>query len=313
VIVYTDSTTFADRILEEPLEWQPASSVADEEVVRDAPLLAELFPGRLVKVGSFASAGLWQRLLLAERAEHSQWEKLGDLARREALLCDGILCVAGSGKGFRGHKDRAWVALAGNVHMSAYLAPQLSMRDVGVGCTILPTLAVVDAIDSLPGLAGKADIKWVNDVLIEGRKVAGAIAQTHCVGEMLKDVIMGIGVNVETSPKAPTDIFVPDVTSLRDHAQAPEECTLKHFWPRLARSLRLRYQALRDGKRPQLLEDYRKRSVITGRQVAVFADNNGSAGEELARGKVIAIGDNLELHLEDRYKPVTRGRLALLD
>lgn len=313
MIVYTDSTAFADRILEEPLEWQPACSAADEKVVRDAPLLAEIFPGRPVHVGRFASAGLWRRLLLTERAEHSQWAKLGDLARREAPLCDGILCVAGSGKGFRGHKDRAWVALSGNVHMSAYLAPQLSLRYVGVGCTILPTLAVVDAIDTFPGLQGKAGIKWVNDVLIKGHKVAGAIAQTHCVGEMLKDVIVGVGVNVETSPEAPTDIFVPAVTSLREHARAPEECTLRQFWPRLARSLRLRYQALRDGKLPELLDDYRRRSIITGRQVAVFADDNGGAGEELARGKVIAIGNQLELHLEHRHKPVTKGRLALLD
>ena len=97
MIVYTDSIAFADRILEEPLEWQPASAAADE-VDRDAALLEALFPGRPVQVGSFTSAGLWQRLLLAERAEHSQWEKLGDLARREAPLCDGILCVAGSGR-----------------------------------------------------------------------------------------------------------------------------------------------------------------------------------------------------------------------
>jgi biotin-[acetyl-CoA-carboxylase] ligase BirA-like protein len=312
VIVYTDSPVFADGILEDPLEWRPASAAAGV-VDRDAAMLEELFPDRAVQVGSFPSAGLWQRLLLAERTEHSQWEKLGDLARRDVPLCDGILCLAGSGEGFRGHKDRSWVATAGNVHMSAYLAPRLSMRRVGVGCTILPTLAVIDAIETIPGLEGKAGIKWVNDVLIDGRKVAGAIAQTHCVGEMLKDVIVGVGVNVETTPKAPTDIFVPGVTRLRDHARDPGECTRKRFWPRLARALRLRYQDLRDGKLPQLLDDYRQRSVITGRQVAVFADDDGGADEELARGKVIAIGDHLELHLEDRFKPLTRGRLALLD
>jgi biotin-[acetyl-CoA-carboxylase] ligase BirA-like protein len=311
MIVYTDSTTFADQMLQEPLSWTPVT-VSTPRAVRDSPLLEEFFPDGPVQMGRFQSAGLWRRLILIERQQRSQWERLGSLARRGARLSDGILCLAGWGEGFRGLKDRIWVGEPGNVHMAAYLSSHLPIAEVGAGFSILPTLAVLDTIDLVPGLRGRAQIKWVNDVVIDDRKVAGVLTQTQCVGDLLKDVIMGLGVNVETRPEAPTDRFVPAVASLREFAASPEACTQKRFWPWLARAVRLRYQDLRAGRLARLLDDYRSRSIIIGRPVAVYDDSTASQ-PEIASGKVTAIGDNLELHLEGQSKPVTRGRLALLE
>ena len=73
----------------------------------------------------------------------------------------------------------------------------------------------LDAIDAL-GQAPR--IKWINDVLLGGRKVSGVITSTVAKGECIEHAVLGIGVNVATTPKFPSGKFVQPPGSLRELA-----------------------------------------------------------------------------------------------
>ena len=67
----------------------------------------------------------------------------------------------------------------------------------------------------------------------------------------------------------------------------------------------------RSGQKSELIDRYRERSVVVGKEVRVCVDDASSPSKTIAEGKVQNIGDNLELYLAGRDAPVTRGRLIL--
>jgi BirA family biotin operon repressor/biotin-[acetyl-CoA-carboxylase] ligase len=168
---------------------------------------------------------------------------------------------------------------------------------------------VVDAIDAIPGLERSAGIKWVNDILIDGAKVGGVLAYTQSVGGAISGAVLGIGVNVETEPDIEPTPFVPRAGTLRSEAPRPEACTQQSFFAALAAALDTNYRRLIAGEYEALLERYRERSLVIGRQVTLCAEEPGPELDVIAQGRVTRIGDGLELAIEGYERPFTKGRL----
>jgi biotin-(acetyl-CoA carboxylase) ligase len=78
----------------------------------------------------------------------------------------------------------------------------------------------------------------------------------------------------------------------------------------LIRLLSENYLALLNGGYPQLLDIYRKRSCVVGKEVTICHDE---PCQETVTGTVENIGENLELYLKERDEPIVRGRLILND
>lgn len=279
----------------------------------DHRLTEALLQGSGIWTARWGGGELWRRLIVAEVAPRSQYDTLIDLCRGDTALPGGILCLAGSGSDFHGQRGRSWSSVPGNIHLSVLLAPRLPVSRIGVGFSLLPAVAMVDCIDAVPGLQGRAGIKWVNDILVERAKVAGFLAHTQSLGGQLSHAVLGIGLNVESTPVIPADSFVSKAASLREFADRPGSCTLGVVLARLLRDLEARYLQLHGGGLDALREAYRGRSVVLGRQVSIREEGSLGEGAEIARGRVAGIGEALELVLEGREEPVTRGRLILLD
>lgn len=310
MVVYTDTISFADRVI--PPARKSWAAPTDQRT--DAQRLCESFyPSNRFHQSSLESVLLWKYLFLVESAPRSHYDLLIELARGGNALPDGVLCLAESGDKFHGFKGRAWAACPGNIHLSAHLAPGRPIAQYGVGFTILAAVSVADTIDSIPGLNARAGIRWVNDILIEGSKVCGVVAYTQTVNGTVSAAIIGIGLNVETKPSVAPTPFVPRAGALRDFASDPSAITQGLVFDKLIRTLDRNYRLLLDGKNGILLDRYRERSLILGRQVTICSDESGSESEIIAAGRVRGIGENLELFLEGASKPVWRGRLILED
>jgi biotin-(acetyl-CoA carboxylase) ligase len=201
--------------------------------------------------------------------------------------------------------------LEGNIHLSAFLAPGQKVDHFGVGFTILSAVSVVETIDFMEGLEKKASIKWVNDILIANAKVSGVLAHTQSQGEIVTSAVLGIGINVESTPHVERDPFVPGVASLRDFVPSSNKCNQRLVFNKLAPCLDRNYRLLLSGEYLRLLDFYRQRSQVIGREVSVYPDLGGVTSEELVSGRVISIGENLELYLEGVKTPVSKGRLVL--
>jgi len=103
-------------------------------------------------------------------------------------LPDGAVAVAEHQTAGRGRLGRRWEEAAGtSVLCSVLLRPPPERNPPEI--SLVAALAASDAVDETAGM--ETQIKWPNDVLLEGRKVAGVLA------EMREDaVVVGIGLNV---------------------------------------------------------------------------------------------------------------------
>lgn len=78
--------------------------------------------------------------------------------------------------------------------MSVYLTPKFVKADEQFRLTELAALAVKQSVDEL--LPSQSTIKWPNDILVEGRKIAGILIESTVQKNQLARCIIGIGINV---------------------------------------------------------------------------------------------------------------------
>lgn len=123
-----------------------------------------------------------------------------DVAYKKALQGEsaGAVVVAESQTQGRGRLGRRWQSPKSGLYMSIILNPELSNEDSGV------TLVAAECVAKIIG--GAVTIKPPNDIMLNGKKVAGVLAE-------MKDghLILGIGINVNTLlkdlPEGATSIF----------------------------------------------------------------------------------------------------------
>jgi BirA family transcriptional regulator, biotin operon repressor / biotin---[acetyl-CoA-carboxylase] ligase len=103
-----------------------------------------------------------------------------------------------AGRGRRGH---AWASPYGNLYLSLILRPAYSLgRAAQLG--FVAALAVGDTLDAVAGGLQGLSYKWPNDVLVNGRKIAGILLESELrEGEIPEFVILGVGVNLASSPQ----------------------------------------------------------------------------------------------------------------
>lgn len=255
----------------------------------------------------------WRFGLVSEHARNSQYDAVCDLGRNNTILPDGLFCVAGSGDKFHGQRGRSWDSPPGNIYLTAHFAPEKQIDGFGVAFPILAAVSVVETIDSIPGLRGKAGIKWVNDIFLNEKKVSGFLACNHNIQGAVSSVTIGIGLNVSAAPTLKPTPYVPGATSLIDHCGDSQAISPALLLPILLTRLWKNYEIIIAGKYRQLLDIYRRRSIIIGRDVKIMSDPHETDQPEktIAEGIVSRIGDNLELYLEGRTEPIIQGRLIL--
>ena len=122
---------------------------------------------------------------------------------------DVALVVADEQSAGRGRGGRKWYTPAGSalafsvVLCSAGQIGQLHEYQNTVRLNGLGALAVCQALQKKYQLPAK--IKWPNDILVNGKKLAGVLAEAHWIGNELAGVVLGIGINVATASIPPAD------------------------------------------------------------------------------------------------------------
>jgi len=275
-------------------------------------LIHRLYGDKSVYRSASRVPGRWQYAFFVKSAPSSHFDLLVELSQGGFPLPEGILCIAGSGRHFHGQKGRPWTAQEGNIHLSIYFSPGKKIDHYHAGLPVLSAVSIVQTIDTIEDLKGLAKIKWVNDVQIQGAKVAGFLVHTHSVQDRITSVILGIGLNVEKTPHVTSDDFVPKVGSLKEFLPSHSAVSRKKILEHLLESLDKNYALLLDGQYKKLLDFYRKRSLVIGREVQIFSDIPNKKHLSISSGTVEQIGNNLELWMEGQKKPVTDGRLVLI-
>lgn len=106
----------------------------------------------------------------------------------------GTLFVANEQTNGRGRKGRSWETPKGtSIAMSFLLRPSSGIENIS-GLTILSAVAVAKALKDAAGI--DAQIKWPNDVVVNGKKICGILTEMSSEGTDINYVVVGIGVNI---------------------------------------------------------------------------------------------------------------------
>ena len=200
---------------------------------------------------------------------------------------EGTVVVAAAQTAGRGRSGKSFLSPAGTgLYMSVLLRPQLAMGDALL-ITTAAAVAVAHAVERVAAVT--AQIKWVNDVYVDGKKVCGILTEGALDLENggLRYAILGIGINI----CPPAGGFPPELAPI---AGALTETGGEALRAPLAAAVLDEFFALY----PHLTEkpfydDYVSRSLLTGRQIEVLR-----GGMHLP---AMALGIDRDLHLRVRY------------
>jgi BirA family transcriptional regulator, biotin operon repressor / biotin---[acetyl-CoA-carboxylase] ligase len=135
-------------------------------------------------------------------------------ARRlaEQRAQEGEVVIAESQTHGRGRLGRRWVSPPYvNLYLSVILRPTLPPIDAPQ-ITLMAAVALADALAAfIPVLPA---IKWPNDILAGGKKLAGVLTESACHGERIDFVILGIGVNINYPVESMPDAIQKRATSM---------------------------------------------------------------------------------------------------
>ena len=125
----------------------------------------------------------------------------------------------------RGRQGRSWVSQPGNLLVSVLFRPNLEALPF---ISIIGGVAAARAVRKVTGLEPR--IKWPNDLLIDGRKVAGILAESAIAGDTVWYAVLGVGVNVRLDTDRTEEIST-FATSLNAAAgkEVPREDLLRQF------------------------------------------------------------------------------------
>jgi len=259
----------------------------------------------------------WPLVIAVSDAVGSQYDVLVRAVRDPAAPVQPVVALALAGRGFHGNRGRPWHALPGNLHLCAALPVDLPAADCAPVLPALAAVALTDALAAICGPALPARIKWINDVLVGEAKVGGVLASAQLLGPRITRVVVGIGVNVRTTPALAPSLFVPAATCLAASAAgAPAAAAPDALLAALLAALAGRLAALTERGPADLAAVYRARCRDVGRLVAVWAeglpdtDDPGQLPSPLARGRVTRLGPDLSLHIEGQASPLGGGRMA---
>ena len=187
----------------------------------------------------------------------------------------------------RGRLDRPWftppqTALAFSLILRpTYAEKPLLSRTVG-----LAALALADVLQTLDLTP---QIKWPNDILLNGRKLAGILIEATWYEEEVQSVVIGMGVNIAKRAVPDTDILGFPATSLENMlGYLPNRNVILHAI--LANVIALRPHMGTDA----FMSSWEKKLAYYGKQVRVEM-----GGEKSVSGKVIGLESDGSLKLHD--------------
>lgn len=152
----------------------------------DLVIPEEITPGLHTRI-------MGRRILYLEEVASTQ-DEAGEAAR--SGVEEGVVVISERQTRGRGRKGRLWASPSREgVYFSAILRPNLRPSQI-VQIPLIAGVAVCKGIRRVTPLEPR--IKWPNDITIDGRKVAGILAEMSCDMDTVDHIVVGIGVNVNT-------------------------------------------------------------------------------------------------------------------
>lgn len=201
------------------------------------------------------------------------------------------LYVASSQSQGKGRFDRKFYSpVQGGIYMSLRLKPNVSAEHLKP-YTMMVASCIVKAISRLTGI--KTKIKWVNDIYLENRKIAGILTEaiTSIETGLITDVIIGVGINFHIS-NFPDELHDIATSLFLEHPTITRHELITEIW-------KLFFTI----PEKELIKVYRDTSLVLNKKVT-FVENN-----QIYSGLVTDINKKgyLKITLDDGKEKILKG------
>lgn len=205
----------------------------------------------------------------------------------EAGAEEGLVVVAEEQTAGVGRHGRAWHSPRGGLLATLLLRPRVPLDRLGP-LSLAAGVALADAVRRVARI--EARLKWPNDLLVEGRKVAGILVESRTAGPVPDFVLVGLGVNGD----ARREEFPPE---LRESATSLAIVAGRHVCmpavlKRFLEDFEPLYDALVAGRPEGVLAQARRRLDTLGRRVRV------STAKGPLEGRAVDLGPQGQLAVE---------------
>lgn len=174
----------------------------------------------------------------------------------------------------RGRLTRSWVDLGeGNLFMSIVLKPSDTFNEIYPNITQYLSVALCKVLESY-GLTPQ--IKWPNDVLVDGKKIAGILSESVMQGGKFKGLIVGIGVNLNAK-QADVDL-IPDKIVTALNLELSKNIDKDSFMKNLVDEFFINYDKFLENGFEMIKQDYINRNCFLNKELNVQIFNNIETG-----------------------------------
>lgn len=225
-----------------------------------------------------------------------------DRAKEQARLGagHGHVVLAKCQSSGRGRLQRQWESPRGGLWMSVVLRPNLSLADASK-ITLAASVAIVDALRVLFQL--RIGIKWPNDLVYQGKKLAGILGEVVGEWNAVQTLILGLGLNANF----PREQLSNSLSAITLQEILGEEVDLNNLTATILKHLELELKLLENKAFEELRCKWSEKAVGLGEEVTILR------GDQVLQGvfKGISIDGALILATDDGEKSFSAGEIQL--
>lgn len=303
----TDRPETASRFLPPGTAWAP---------------MATTDPHRDIMQSFASGASGWQvttpgssarTVVIIDDAADSQFDVVVELLKHGVNWPDRLVAIALTGQRFRGQRQRPWSALRGNLHLTSHYVIDVDAAQEQSFLTMIPAVAAGETIHRLSTSRFRPMIKWVNDILVDGAKVAGVLTATSVRGSRVRRVTFGVGINIAQAPHIEPAPFVPPAGCLADYDPSLRD-KLPDIMQTLVACLDEGVEQLNSGQGRDIFERYRDMSLCMGQRVRIWPEDmtDERPAQPICEGEVRSMHPDLSLEISGYPQRITRGRMTLV-
>ena len=215
------------------------------------------------------------------------------LAKKSATKTDkDTLFIANHQTSGRGRMGRTFLSPENSgIYMSLLLHPQINFEDYSL-ITTAAAVSVAKTLDKFSAV--KTQIKWVNDIFLNGKKVCGILTEGAFKSSSDAFAVLGIGINLY-EPEKGFEEEIKEIAGCVFEEKCDEQIKIKI----IAEVINNFYGFYENLPHKRFLPEYREKDMLLGKKINYV--KNGKTYEAVATG----ITDNLELKVVDALKNET--------
>lgn len=185
---------------------------------------------------------------------------------------EGHVVVALEQNAGKGRGGKPWHSPRGGLWFSLLLRPRIPMREL----YLLTLLFGVAVIRSIKGLGLEPQLKWPNDILLQGRKLCGILLETSGEPDRADFVVVGIGINANFAAASLPEAMRPDSISLLD--VLGKKVDRAALMGAVLRESELLYATASSAGFSSIIDEWKANSCTIGREVVISSFGRGIRG-----------------------------------